>query len=376
MAFLYSNWSVLEAAKDVRKYGAVGDGSTDNAAFLQAAVDDAATPHTSARRGELIFPPGNFVINSPVTWDGAISIGFKGLPGARISGDFADALLKRAVDSPLAGVFEIEGLQLYNSHASGKAVMMHSCLAVSMRNCEVNAWRGIETYNSQCATIDTCSFIAPAASATSVGIMAGNATTVLNTDVSSYNHGIRHQNVGLVVTGGRYEVNGVGIMLGQDENGGTLGSSSVKISAPSMETNATGIHCQALAAASISCKIGGNDTIDYGIRIIDANGVDFHGVICSCSGTFDNAGISIEGASDVTFNACLADSWNIATGLTSFDMRQCNVELTVAQLPTSARVGTILPVSDATATTEGTTVSGGGSNHVAVVRTASSWRII
>ena len=80
--------------------------------------------------------------------------------------------------------------------------------------------RGIETFNSQCATLDTCMFVG-----LGIAVVAGNATMVQDCDITGNTEGIRHQNLGLTVLGGRYEVNRKAIVLGLDENGGGFTSS-------------------------------------------------------------------------------------------------------------------------------------------------------
>ena len=81
-----------------------------------------------------------------------------------------------------------------------------------------SARTGIECHNSPSILIDTCSIISNGFSA-GTGIEAGNATNVIATDISGLGRGIRHQNVGLFVHGRRFEVNNIGIIVGQDQDG-------------------------------------------------------------------------------------------------------------------------------------------------------------
>ena len=368
----------LSEIKNVKDFGARGNGSTDDTAAIQAAVNWTS----SAGRGTVHFPLGTYRITAPITFEpGNLNIAFRGEPGATILGNFGDFLLKRSVNSPISGIHSIETLRFQNPHPTGRGIAFHSCIAAKVTNCYITAWRGIETFNSQALTVDTCHLVCPAVSATSVGIMAGNATTVLNCDIIAYNHGIRHQNVGLTVLGGRYEVNTVGIMIGMDENGNNFQTSGFDISGLSMEANQTGIYVGAGAAGKISaCSISGGVAMAYGLRLGSPQDVVVQGV--SVGGpSYSGAAISIEGATRTTLTSCNVNvssgtTWNVATGLASYQLINCNHLVTVAQLPTSATVGTVLGVTDASATTEGTTVAGGGSNDVAVVRTAGVWRII
>jgi hypothetical protein len=49
---------------DVREYGAVGDGVTDDTAAIQAAIDAAGA--SGSRRPRILFPPGDYLITAPL----------------------------------------------------------------------------------------------------------------------------------------------------------------------------------------------------------------------------------------------------------------------------------------------------------------------
>ncbi len=292
--------------KNVRDFGATGNGTTDDTAAIQAAVDWTS----SANRGTIYFPMGTYKTTSAITFERPnLNIVFRGEPGATIAGDFDDFLLKRSPNSPISGVHAIENLRLLNPHAKGRGVAFHSCVGGKIVNCHISAWRGIETFNSQSVLVDTCSIIAPGASDSSVGIMAGNATAVISTDVTGYHHGIRHQNVGLIVYGGRYEVNAVALMIGMDENGRTFQSSGFDISGLSMEANQTAIQIHAGAAGKISgLSIGGGIPLQYGLRLASAQDVVVQGVSVGCSKGFSKAGIAIENAKRTVLMAVSSNS--------------------------------------------------------------------
>lgn len=72
------------ASVNVKDYGAKGDGSTDDSAAIQAAID-------AAGAGLVLFPPGDYCIKSNLILRGCI----KGVPGAtiiRIAADFSHAV--------------------------------------------------------------------------------------------------------------------------------------------------------------------------------------------------------------------------------------------------------------------------------------------
>ena len=170
------------------------------------------------------------------------------------------------------------------STPAGKgALMIHSCVGAKITHCFISAWRGIETYNSSSLTVDACTIIAPVTSADSIGIMAGNGTMVLNCDITGYGNGVRHQNLGLTLLGGRYEVNDVGIMIGMDENGIAFQSSGFHIAGLSMELNGHGIYILAggagqIAGCAIACNVEGNKS---GIYLHNAEQIAVSGVVVS-----------------------------------------------------------------------------------------------
>jgi len=315
----------LAEIKNVKDFGARGNGSTDDTAALQAAVNWTA----GANRGTVYFPVGTYRITAPITFESPnLNIAFRGEPGATIVGDFGDFLLKRSVNSPIGGVHAIENLSFINPNPQGRGIAFHSCVGAKVTNCYISALRGIETFNSQSLTIDTCSMIAPAASATSVGVMAGNATMVLDCDVVGYNHGVRHQNVGLTVLGGRYEVNTVGIVIGQDETGANFQTAGFDISGLSMEANQTGIYVGAGAAGKISaCSIGGGVSMAYGLRLGSPQDVVVQGVSVGGSQGYRNAGIAIEGATRTVLMGVSSNSataWSLPANQSQLTFIQTN----------------------------------------------------
>ena len=117
--------------KNVKDYGAVGNGTTFDTAAIQAAVNRTTGPYSTANRGVIFFPPGIYQLDAPIAFEataGIQAISFVGAPGAKIRGNFADALLKRSSDAligPIGGVYQIANLILENNHPAGKCVMFN-----------------------------------------------------------------------------------------------------------------------------------------------------------------------------------------------------------------------------------------------------------
>jgi polygalacturonase len=289
--------SLHDGVFSVRDFGAKGNGIQDDTAAIQAAVDWPP----GLNRGTIYFPVGNYRITAPIRFRTNLNIACLGDPGATISGNFDDFLLKRTQESPSESIHSIENLQLINSHKSGKGIALNGCIG-RIANCYISAWHGIETYNSHSVLIDSCTIEAAEASASSVGVIAGSATTIVSIAVSGYNHGIRHSDAGLIVYGGYFEANAVGIIVGVDENGDSFRSTGFDISSASMESNTTGIYVSEGASGVISgVSIGGDIRMEYGLRLGWCRDVVVQGVRVRGTKGFAKAGIAIEVPTRTTF---------------------------------------------------------------------------
>jgi hypothetical protein len=124
--------------KDVKAFGAVGDGITDDSAAIQAAVDSLATG-----AGTVFFPPGTYLIGTTITNDYS-QRGFVGLPGL-------SATLKVGSDIPILNL---------NKSASDQATHGVSYLYVSDLWFEGSSRRsaGIVGLDIQKSAIQSCRF--------------------------------------------------------------------------------------------------------------------------------------------------------------------------------------------------------------------------
>ena len=380
----------LAEIKNVKDFGARGNGSTDDTAAIQAAVNWTGGAH----RGTVHFPLGTYRITAPITFPtNPINIRFLGEPGATITGNFADALLKRTGGGPTSGIHIVENLRLTNGHATGKGVMIHDCVGAKVTHCYISAWRGIEVGNSSAVTVDTCSLIAPVGGGTSIGILASNATTVLNCDITHFGEGIRHGNLGLTVIGGRWEVNDVAIMLGKDPNGDAFQSTGFLISGLSMESNGHAIYLNAAAAGqiagcAITCNVEGKNS---GIYMHNAETISVSGCVITNAYFFSNAGIYLNNPMRGSFDAVKISigsgaAWRLPTDgqLASLSFRACDpvVEgsVTVAQLAShgaAAPIGTILRVSNSNSSTIGAKITSSGAQNVMALKIhGNKWTVL
>jgi hypothetical protein len=219
-------------------------------------------------------------------------------------------------------------MQFENPNENGGGVAMHSCVGGLIQACDFGC-RGIAlaTYNSQSIKIDVCTVIG----SRKVGIQAGNATEIVSTDVTGCGVGIQHENLGLVVQGGRQEMNNISMMLGVHHTakvtwdkgltpegwaapGGTpviaqgadygpndkaatngiFQSGSVDISGVSLERNQCALYARACSGLHYrTSNITGGELMNYGIYMHDVEEVVFAAFSVSGAKGFAKAGIFI-----------------------------------------------------------------------------------
>jgi hypothetical protein len=328
---------LIDYIKNVRAYGAIGNGTADDTAAIQAAVNDATSPYTGTRKGTVYFPVGVYKITASITYPIGSSkyINFMGAPGAEIQGNFNGYLFERISDGGITytGVTEFHNLIMGNSYATpGKnsgCIFIGNCIGAKVTSCYLSVVGGFAVRcGAQSLTVDSCSIVGQDI-AGSVGVLAGNGTVVLNCDMVGLGQGIRHQNLGLAVVGGRYETNLCGIMLGQDEDGNNIGSNAVHIAGVSMESNIDHIVCNAVGRVTVTgiaftsyeplCATGVKILAGYEILVEN----------CAFSGGYLTACIYVDnivGASNLIFRNISASNnispsqpaWIIPTNCPSF----------------------------------------------------------
>lgn len=141
----------LAEIKNVKDFGAIGNGVTDDLAAITAAYNWTA----STIRGSIYFPPGTYYVSAPIdislpgNASGVIFRGHMGL--STIVGNFADYVIKRAAPGSQAAAgqgFTIERLTIINQHATGGGIRLGGTTSSNaIRDCDITANFGINTAN-------------------------------------------------------------------------------------------------------------------------------------------------------------------------------------------------------------------------------------
>jgi hypothetical protein len=247
--------------KNVKDYGAVGDGTNDDTAAIQAAIldDDVGFNgiyQSNLTAGTILFPAGTYKITSTIDVDSTPSSKFLGEANALLTATFDGYIFD--VDggfNPSGHSFE--NLRFSNSNSTNVTsgcIKINGTIGVSIKDCVfgLTGGIGVNTDAAQCVTVYNCQFTGTGTGSGSIGFNAGNAGASINCDYTDLGVAIRHHNVCLTVLGGRFEVNGAGIQLGIDESGSNASSSGVVISGCSMESN--NIHIEIFTATGVKIE--------------------------------------------------------------------------------------------------------------------------
>jgi hypothetical protein len=141
----------LADTKNVRNFGAVGNGSTDDWDAIQKAVDWTA----NNGRGTIYFPPGTYRVSKPIVIEGALEnfrlVGEHG--SSVIVGAFNDFVIRRGVAGTqgTSGGHIIERLAVQNNHPTGGGIRLGNCVGGIIKDCIVTANIGISAAASALA---------------------------------------------------------------------------------------------------------------------------------------------------------------------------------------------------------------------------------
>lgn len=217
--------SRLADIKNVKDFGATGNGVTDDWAAIMAAYNWTVA---NVQRGVVFFPPGDYRVSQPIDFGNLLSaaVCFLGVFGAStITGNFDDFVLKRArVDGNSdSGPFTVENLTVVNTHATGGGIRLGSVVGGAIRNCVVTANKGINTaddfspaLSSFEISIENCTLRPGVHTSGSLGIFSVADGPILNCSMVGFDTGLSTtgQQGCINVLGCRFELCGVGVDSG------------------------------------------------------------------------------------------------------------------------------------------------------------------
>jgi hypothetical protein len=264
---------------DFDSFGADPTGIMDSHIALQNYIDAkiAAVPTSyfpSAKGYDAVLPPGRFVNSSPLNlagrsnnYIGAFSL--RGAPGGAtiIEGDISGGyLVRRVVAATTKGPSTIRDIHFINY--SGGCVSIGGLVGLNVSSCKFNS-HGVmlnlaelgttapeDTFD---VTVTGCIFFggppggaATADQADAIGILSHGQTSMTGNSFTALAEGVRLSGTGFSLTGGRFEVNKIGMNLGIRENGGTWLLDRAFFGGISFEANDTAIWMQHVVSSSFT----------------------------------------------------------------------------------------------------------------------------
>jgi hypothetical protein len=246
----------LAEVKNVMDFGAVGNGSTNDAAAIQAAIDWTDGPD----RGTIYFPPcsSTYRISTPLTlnYDGPLTIRFQGSGYAsRLDGNNLNGFIfTRTLGTPAnEATVAFDQVYMTNSHATGGLCRIGSSQKVSFRDCQFGGHHCYTAENTDGGLASTntmfssCIFAGAGTVVGSVGIiMAGGVIEA--TDVRGFDVGYRISGYGTTIWGGRTERNNTAMEFGVGDASAArgaaadIGAGGVAIIGHTFEGNWIGMH--------------------------------------------------------------------------------------------------------------------------------------
>jgi hypothetical protein len=319
----------LAEIKNVKDFGATGNGVTDDWNAIQRAVNWTTRPG----RGIIFFPPGNYVIsrsvyfngtntNTDVTgwpyqnWDAlkggasGLSVIFQGSGNAsRIINNSGDFAFQRNNPFPSAircavRDFRIEGFG---------GVRLLGCVGGDVSGLSLSTFQGVDVAGTSTASVagpgrtqrlngsgDAYSMVVSNCQMVS-GLGSGGYGVAVATGkvdgctIQGYDHGIRLAGPGAVAVGNRTEVNNIGVMVGIDGYGNQLHTVGFKIDGLQTE----------------SCNLAG-------VEIFDGAGGVISGSVVTANLLPPNTcqrGVYLHGASFLTMMSTVVDGHYVTAAL-------------------------------------------------------------
>jgi len=403
----------LAEIKNVKDFGAKGDGVTDDSAAIQAAVNWT----TGANRGTIYFPIGNYILNSSITfnYDGNLSIRFLGEgPATGISNGpslpAGSYLFDRHLTTPnnTTGGRIFEKLTMQNSQATGGCIRIGSTIGAFIRDCYFGGNTCVTTEDSvgnssQNILFENCTFASNATPNPGNAIIIGGSGAIAGCYAAGVDTAIRAYGSGLQCLGNRIEVSNTAYLFGLDSGGNNRGASGFAVTSGSTEGVLTSFDLAGTCSGFVlgPMQIMGHDSTNagsphancqYGVRVRAVTPYHSAGVFnqLSVGSFYDVACFSIANASsraNLAFINCQGNqnggagvNWITPTNAYTAVFQNCNVQpvWTYSQLPSGGNLleGDEFTIRDSTTATWGATVSGSGTNHALVRYNGTNWTVV
>lgn len=309
----------LAEIKDVRDFGAKGDGVTDDWAAIMAAFNAVV----GSNRGTIYFPPGTYLVSQSIAFNTTLNNGVTSLWQGElglsvITGNFNDFVMSRAGNGNDGALnIVIENLTIINTHATGGGIRFGDLDGGAIRNCVVTANRAITTLGDDSLPgfgSFECSFenlaLSPGANVSGSYGLANTANGVVaNCRIIGFETGIQaFAGEGSMQYAGCYfEGNGVGFLPGIAPSGIHLGVGQIVVSGCRFKNNSVAIkfltggsatYC-GLRIEGTNGQAPGGTNPQYGIQCGNpGSGTIAHNALfagISVTGQYDIAGIYING---------------------------------------------------------------------------------
>jgi Pectate lyase superfamily protein len=240
----------LGELKNVKDFGARGDGSTNDTAAIQAAIN---------RGGTVYFPPGLYIVSRPITFLGSASLDFVGAKNSWVQGAFDGYVFDCPVwDGDGAFHARFTNLTVNNeAFGAGGCIRVHGGIMVGVEKCQLLGNRPISLIGVFGGFVRDC-FLRNSGPGgdgrglsggtnASVGFLKGtsmgiycdvNQCTIDNVDMHGFADGVRLA-TGAVIRNSRFEQCIRGISVGVSESGDDMLGGVI---AENLEMEANNIH--------------------------------------------------------------------------------------------------------------------------------------
>jgi hypothetical protein len=261
----------LAEIKNVKDFGAKGNGTTDDAPAIRAALHSTRPPlsdpdtmaNTPWHAGTIYFPAGVYRVASPISANepfGEFSAHFVGSGlGTIIRGDMNDFVFKRS-GLPF-GI--VHGNTTFSQlRLQGWGGILWECnTSVGVRDCAFECGRGVWFTHEIFGTIDNCQFLGAIDNPQNVAIYSVGSVGISNTRIQAYYHGVRCSGHLTTMTNLEIEVCRTGVAVGYDKNGADF-PAGVVIQGCGFEGNGIGIDLNWVSNSLVtSCSLQGHSPI-------------------------------------------------------------------------------------------------------------------